>query len=293
MRISNTKLDLYNQCPRKYKFRYIEKVKGDHTSTPLLYGSAMDEALNFILECMRDGVPYSIEHACSIFSKKMEQWTGQNRLDYFKNEIPDYIINTDSTDKDIEEAVWQNICKRGINSIFVYEKEILSLIDKVLEVQTKGELKNAEDDTFEFVVDAIVQLKDGRIVLLDNKTSSAKYPKNKVIKSQQLSLYLESYPNIKYAGYAVLIKNPDKIGCTYQFMVDEIPEETKAASFKLLEETLLNIKQGNFSCNFKGCMAFGKPCEYEKACTYKDYTGLVPTYPEKKTEETLDKNEKV
>jgi hypothetical protein len=284
-RISNSKLDTYQQCPRKYKFKYLERVQADITRSPLLFGSAMDSALNFILECIRDEVPYSIEQACNIFDHEMRKWKGQNTLDYFKNELPELPDRDGMSVEEVEEAVWQEMCRRGINAIFVYEKEILPHIAKVLEVQTKGELQNEEGDTFEFVVDAVVQLTDGRVVLLDNKTSSSKYPKNKVIKSQQLSLYLESYPNIKYAGYAVLIKNPDKVGITHQFMVDEIPEETTAASFKLLEDTLLAIKQEKFPCNYKSCKAFGKPCEYERACSYGDYTGLVKIVYDKKKEE--------
>lgn len=292
-RISNSKLDSYSRCPRFYKFKYIEKVQADVTRSPLLFGSAMDSALNFILECIRDGVPYSVEHAKKIFTDEMNKWTGQNHLDYFKNEVPEihYDEYYQMSQEDVERKVFNNIKERGLKCIDVYVKEVLPNIASVVEVQTKGELKNEEGDTFEFIVDAVVKLHDGRTVLLDNKTSSSKYPKNKVIKSQQLSLYLESYPDIKYAGYAVLIKNPDKIGITHQFMVDEIPEETTAASFKLLEETLLAIKEEKFPCNFKGCMAFGKPCEYERACAYKDYSGLVKVTYEKQKEETL-KDEK-
>lgn len=279
MRISNTKLDLYIQCPRKFKFRYIEKVKGDYTATPLLYGIAMDNALNFLLECKQEGVPHSVEQAKVIFLKYMNLWHGQNRLEFFKNEMPELPDRDGMSIEEVEQAVWNNILQRGYNSIEVYEKEVLPQIAEVLEVQKRGTLDNGEGDTFEFIVDAIVKLHDGRVVLLDNKTASAKYPKNKVIKSQQLSLYLENYPDIKYAGYAVLIKNPDKEkGMTHQFMVDEIPEETKQNSFDLLEDTLYKIKKEQFPCNYKSCKAFGKPCEYSRACQYGDYSGLVPTY---------------
>lgn len=281
-RISNSKLDLYQTCPKKYWFKYVQKVQADVTRTPLLFGSAMDSALNFILECKRDGVPHSIEQAKQIFATELSKWSGQNRLDYFKNEVPEEWLESNDPDL-IEKAVHGLMLRRGVDCIDVYEKEILSQIESVIEVQTKGTLNNAEGDTFEFIVDAVVKLKNGPVVVLDNKTASAKYKKKAVIESQQLSLYLENYPDIKHAAYAVLIKNPAKEkGLTHQLLVDEIPEETKAASFKLLEDTLLKIKNEEFPCNYKGCMAFGKECEYSKACSYGDYTGLVPTYRNEK-----------
>lgn len=275
-RISNSKLDLYQLCPRKFKFRYIEKVKGNFVSTPLLFGGAMDIALNYILQSIKDNTPWTFEEVTNLFIEQMDLWDREVPLNYFKSEIPE---NGNEND----EAIHANLIERGLACLDVYINEVLPMIDQVLYVQEKGELLNTEGDIFEFIVDAIVKLKDGRVVLLDNKTSSSKYPKNKVIKSQQLSLYLEAYPDIKYAGYAVVIKNPDRTkGTTFQFMVDEIPESTKADSFKLLEDTLLNIKQGKFGCNYKSCKAFGKECEYARACQYGDYYGLVDAYAKKR-----------
>ena len=117
---------------------------------------------------------------------------------------------------------------------------------------------------------------------MDNKISSARYSKNDVKNSQQLSLYLDQFPDIKYAGYCVLIKNPEtQRGVTFQLMIDEIPEETTAKSYAKVDETLAKIAAGEFPCNPKGCGAFGKRCPYEALCKYGDATGLVPAYVKK------------
>lgn len=278
MRLSNSSMDLYNQCPRKWKFKYKENLKGNHTSTPLLFGSAIDHALNYILEAIRDKKEWSIGHAKDEFVHKMNEWEGQNRLDFFKNEIPESLKDCiDDGDLDHQEEVWHNIVQRGLSCLDVYINDILPQIDEVLQVQTKGSVLNELGDEFVFVVDFICKLKDGRTVLMDNKTASAKYKKKAVIESQQLSLYLENFPEIKYAGYIVLIKNPAREkGLTYQLMVDEIPEETTKKSFDLLEQTLYSIKAEKFDCNYKSCKAFGKQCEYYYACTHGNYEGLVP-----------------
>lgn len=278
-RISNSKLDLYQLCPKKFYYKYIEKVQADVTRSSLLFGSAMDTALNYLLECVRDKKEWCQGKIKDIFVTEMHKWEGQNPLDFFKGEVPEELKDSaDLNNKEHQEIVFDNIVQRGLNCIDIYISHILPEIDEVIEVQKKGELQNQEGDIFEFIVDAVVKLKDGRIVLLDNKTSSSKYPKKAVINSQQLSLYLENYPDIKYAAYAVLIKNPEKEkGTTHQLIIDEVPEETKQKSFDLLESTLLKIKNKEFPCNFKSCKAFGKPCEYEKLCSFGDYSGLIKT----------------
>lgn len=277
LKLSNSAIDLYEQCGKKYYFKYVEGLTPDITNTPLLFGVAIDASLNYILEAIRDKKEWSKDTAKEIFIDYMQKWDGQNRLDFFKSEVPEELKDViDEYDPDHQEAVWEFILKRGLACIDVYIQEILPQIDEVISVQNRGEIKNEEGHSFVFVLDFICKLKDGRVVLMDNKTSSAKYPKNKVKTSQQLSLYLEQFPDIKYAGYCVLIKNPEKEkGLAYQILVDEIPEETRKKSFDKLDKTLYDISQGKFEANLKSCRLFNKPCPYEGYCKYGSTEGLI------------------
>lgn len=278
-RISHSKTELYQLCPAKYKFRYIDKLKADVTHSPLLFGTAIDNALNYVLESMRDGKEWTVDECKSIFIDRMNDWDGSNRLEFFNSEVPDELAGIlEPKNRDHQEKIWNLMCERGLKCIDVYIAEILPQFKRIVSVQNSGAIKNEEGDEFVFVVDFVAEMHDGRIVLFDNKTSSAKYPKNKVIESQQLSLYLDTFPEIKYAGYCVMIKNPEKVGfkSTYQLMIDEIPEETTAKAYALIEKTLLGIKNQQFEVNRKGCYAFGKRCEYFDLCNYNDDSGLVP-----------------
>lgn len=273
--ISNSKLDLYTTCGKKFYFKYIEKLEADVTRSPLLYGRAMDEALNYILLCKKDNIEFQPQKAKDIFIEKMNEWSGQNRLDYFKNEIPEELQdNPDSPE--LQEQVWNNICQRGLNSIDVFIKDVLPTFKRIIDVQIKRIEKNADEDELIFIVDFIAETQEGKIVLFDNKTSSSKYTKNSVKESQQLALYSEYYPECEYAGYIVLIKNPEKLkGCTHQIIIDKVLEETKQKAFDELEKTLYNIKIGKFEKNEKKCMAFGKPCEYMGYCKNNNMNGLI------------------
>lgn len=280
MKVSNTKLDLYELCGKKYEFRYVKNLKGNYTASSLLFGTALDNALNYILESIRDKKEWSEDHAKELFLDIMQTWDGQNRLDFFKGEVPEELLDSyDEGDPETWEAVWHNLCERGLSCITVYIKEILPQIDEVLQVQVPISVTNENNDTFVGFADFIAKLKDGRTVLFDNKSSSSKYPKNKVVKSQQLSLYLEQFPEMDWAGYIVLLKNPAKEkGLTFQLLVDKIPEETTADAYHRLETALNRIKNGKFEPNLKACQRFGKPCEYSAACKYGNYEGLVQAY---------------
>lgn len=282
-KVSNTRIDLYNLCGMKYKFRYKDNLKGNYTSTPLLFGIALDNALNYILESMRDKKEWNIERAKEVFVERMNDWTGQNTLEFFKNEVPDELQEiVQPNNPEHQEAIWDHIVKRGLACIDVYIKDVLPQFEEIIEVQTTGSIKNAEEDELVFVVDFIARMKDGRVVLFDNKSSSQRYSKNKVIKSQQLSLYLEAYPHISLAGYCVLIKNPEKErGVTHQILIDEIPEETKQKSFDEVIKVLDNVKAEKFEKNEKSCWSYSKRCEYFFLCKNNDPTGLVPNYEKK------------
>lgn len=279
MKISHSKTELYNLCGLKYKFKYIDKLQADVTNSPLLFGIAIDNALNYILESMRDGKTWTREAAEEIFIDRMNLWDGTNTLSFFKSEAPEELLATlDMNSRAHQEIVWDNICKRGIACLHAWCDEILPQFRRVVSVQNAGAIKNAEGDEFVFVLDFIAELQDGKLVLCDNKTSSAKYTKNSVKESHQLSLYKDTFPEIPLAAYCVMIKNPEKVAkkSRTQFIVDEIPEETTAQAYDHIEKTLLGIKKEIFEPNLKSCFAFGKPCEYEKLCKYNDPTGLIP-----------------
>jgi hypothetical protein len=82
-----------------------------------------------------------------------------------------------------------------------------------------------------------------------------------------------------------LLKDPNKVkGLTHQIIVDQIPEETIAGAFKLLDDTMRKIKNEEFSCNYKACKSFGKICEFEIICQYGNPIGLIKRVDKKEKE---------
>jgi hypothetical protein len=276
MKISHSKVELYNTCPAKYKFRYIDKLDVDKTFTPLLFGSAIDQALNYVLIQTKDKKPVDIVEAKRIFNAEMDKWHGQNELAYFKYELPeDQVIEGD--DEGNQVRAHRHLKTIGEKMLDTYVAEILPLFDEVIDVQITKNIKNEEDDELILVVDFVAKLKDGRVVTFDNKTTGdvkKNYPKNSVQKSQQLSIYAEFADN-NLAGYIAMQKKLKDDKIVWNIIVDEIPDEQIETAFNKVDDALRAIKREEFDKNEKGCFSFGKLCEYAGLCKRGSKKGLI------------------
>lgn len=276
LRLSHSKVELYNQCGYKFKLKYIEKFDADKTYTPLLFGSSVDEALNLLLLQMKNKQPIDAQAAKDVFLQKMSAWTGQNELMFFKNEMPANMFIEDDSEGN-QQRVFAYLKVIGQKMIDTYVAEILPLFEEVLDVQIKREIENKEGDVFVLVVDFTAKLKDGRVVTFDNKTTSnikKNYPEHAVLKSQQLSLYTE-YETSRLAGYLVLQKALDNDKVVWKMLIDSIPEEMVDTAFEKVDNALRAIKREEFPKNEKSCFAYGKKCEYWDACKRGNYKGLI------------------
>lgn len=275
MNVSHSKIDLYNTCGYKFKLQYIEKYSPDKTFTPLLFGSALDKALNYVLIRTKHGHVVQLDVAKAIFDKYLSLWKGQNPLEYFKNEAPEGIDELDPIDA--QWAVWHHL--KGIGHIMLetYVDEILPQFKKILSVQTRRTIPNETGDNLILITDFTAELQDGRIVIFDNKSSSdikKYYGPSSVKKSQQLAIYSE-FEQSKLAGYIALQKKLVKGKVAWTMVVDEVPEEMKEQAFQKIDDALHMIKAGIFDRNEKSCFVFGKRCSYWDLCKKGDDSGLV------------------
>src|SRR6266700_5711398 len=125
VRLSNSSMDIYNLCPAKYKFRYIDGWKTDKTFTSLLFGSAIDASLNYILRCLQKKRIYNVSTAKWLFCRYMDKWYGQNELMFFKKEVPEDL--QDCQDKLIVQwGVFYKLVDLGQQIIDTYITEILT-----------------------------------------------------------------------------------------------------------------------------------------------------------------------
>lgn len=237
-RISHSAVRLYSQCGKRYDLHYNKKLRPNVISGALLFGSAIDAALNDLL------INKDIEKAKTVFLKAFE-WQTINgvqtnlpkatnivyaKTDYDSDLVGDINSIYEPLSKKKQEsgfdsltqeektlysnANWNSMCEKGLIMIDTYAREILPQINKVLAVQKNIALKNDAGDEIIAYVDLIVEWKDGKRYILDNKTSTRDYDPDSASKSQQLLLYhhicKDEYKIDGGIGFIVLYKQIQK-----------------------------------------------------------------------------------
>lgn len=214
-RLSHSSVTTYLECSMKYKLHYIDKIRTIKTKSAFIFGHALDCAFNVLLK-ERD-----LQKALRVFLYRMDnsiingkrvKVSSTDLVSYTKNDLDMELINYYEC-KELNNLSWHSLCLKGKLIIEAYHREVLPKIKKVISVQKKISLVNEDGDSIGGLLDAVVVWKDGKIYLIDNKSSTVKYEDDSVRESNQLALYhYVEKDNIKLdgAGFIVLNKNINK-----------------------------------------------------------------------------------
>lgn len=226
---SHSALSTYNTCGRKYKYHYSLGLRSKVISGALLFGSAIDTALNHLL------LTRNLEESLSLFEKswrfqfinrvgtnlqdatnvvyakkdwdrdlifeenqdqfnKLSNFNGGNLIEVVENlrtlkEEIGFNNFTEVQKHSYNFGHWLCLKNKGTILIKAYYEQILPNILEVLTVQEKFSIDNGAGDSIPGYIDLVVRWKDGKIYVADNKTSSSEYEVDSASKSQQLILY--------------------------------------------------------------------------------------------------------
>lgn len=231
-----------------YRLHYLEKIREDKIGSALVFGAALDSALNSLL--LKQGNPEEIFNDSfreQKYNKETISIPTSEKIVYLDKDFDNDLL-TETDVKSLEEfakkcgiqgytdhlstykglknkeisgvelqfynyANWLCLYRKGLLMIEAYRQKVMPLIKKVYEVQKEFSLPNADGDTINGFVDLIVDLEGHGLVILDNKTASMPYDKLSARNSEQLALYLhvmEEKYNTRKIGYVVLLKNVKK-----------------------------------------------------------------------------------
>lgn len=200
-KLSNSAVDKYLQCSLCYDLHYNKGIRPVTIGSPLVFGGAIDKALNHLL------LNKNLTQARALFLDEWELVKHQD-IKYSKSDIDWDLIKSDS-----KNPAWETLQEKGLLFINAYYHEILPKIKRVIAIQESITIKNSEGDEIVGNLDLIVEMQDGKIYLMDNKTSSMKYEENSAKDGQQLPLYYYAVRD-KYKldgiGYFVLSKKINK-----------------------------------------------------------------------------------
>ena len=216
-------------CPKFYYYHDIMGEKSDVMSSALVFGSAIDAALNVML--VKQSLPQAIDIAVRyIRDTKIDMYFAADfdedlSLDYavillseFKTKITidtDVFIKellsnqadlSDNEKKFLDGAVKHSLMQKAEIILKSYYTKVLPMIGSVETVQKEI---LTSDGSKRGIIDTVIILKDGKRVIFDNKTASRPYERDSVLKSPQLALYA-SMVNAEYAGFIVMNKQITK-----------------------------------------------------------------------------------
>lgn len=292
MQLSYSANAKYQLSPKAYYFHYIMRIREATMGSALLFGNAIDGALNQLL------VPVGDTSAEDLFIDlwSQQEINGERRdlamttgIKYSKADFDPNIL-TKEDESDITAGLnpnWVSLQRKGLMIIAAYREQVLPRIKRVIAVQKHVKLTNTDGDTFVGFVDMICEWEDGRILIVDHKTSSIKYAADSVETSKQLATYYEACQmNMKVdaACYIVLPKKIRKFKepkVSIEVIIGEISEDLIETTFQEYDVTLAGIKAEEFLCNSPACDAPWGPCCYKVLCQTGSMEGLVQL-PERK-----------
>lgn len=245
------------------------RLRPTDTGSALIFGSSVDSGLNSLLTDIRDGREPSLARAKAMFDAQ------------FKSINPTEIkFSKADFDESLGETPWKSLECKGHMILEAYVEQVLPKIERVILVQHEVSLTNELGDSLIGVVDLVAQI-DGKVYILDNKTSSIKYSEDAAAISQQLGTYFEA---LKYdykldgVGFIVIPKNIRKKKeprVPIEIKLGNVDEKIMVETFAMYENVLDGIKSGEFRCT-RQCCKNPWPCPYKGYCDSSgtDLTGL-------------------
>lgn len=297
-KISFSALTTYTECGYKYKLHYIERLRPIKTKSSLLFGKALDGALNELLESK------DLKLSLKVFR---HLWREQEINDVKENlyTSPNVIYTKADTDLELlpkkyteqkdkytsSQLAWLSLLKKGNLFIHTYYYHILPKFTKVRVVQKELKLYNEDGDYIHGFIDLIADISD-KTYLLDNKTTSFKYPLDAVYNSPQLATYSYIEDDIKLDGEGFIVLNKNIIKNRTK-ICSKCGHDGSDAGFKTCNNIINNKR-----CDSKWIISIRPSVEYQillgKISDYKK-DSVVEAYDKANSEilnEQFDKNEK-
>lgn len=198
MKISHSAKEKFDTCGELYRLHYIENLRTTSIESPLIFGIALDEALNSILLGQSDGIS---EFEMAWYSQKLNnedvKLQRNSNIRFFKNDLLfnlltkddiQFLKNTDHYPENkiipnlkritsnfqglkqtfdcpedllfFNTACWLSMRRKGLLFLKTYREEIYPQFDKVLAVQRQINIDTYDEkDKIFGIVDFVATLK--------------------------------------------------------------------------------------------------------------------------------------
>jgi putative RecB family exonuclease len=175
--VSFTQIDQYLRCPLKYKFTYVDRLAPEFVPAALAFGSGIHGAAAFLLRGVQQGQTPKLEDVQGYFEGYWNLETEQKPIRFGEKDTKESLLDLATRMLD----VLYRSREPGTEIIAVEQPFDVPLVD-----QETGELL---DRNLVGSLDLVERDAEGRLVVVDLKTSARKYTDLQVEASLQLSVY--------------------------------------------------------------------------------------------------------
>jgi len=253
--VSFSQLDQYLRCPLKYHFTYVDRVAPDFVPAALAFGSGIHGAAAFFLRGIQQGRAPSLEDVQGYFEGYWNLETQHKPIRFGEKDTKASLLDLAARMLD----VLYRSREPGTEVVAVEQAFDVPLVD-----QETGELL---DRNLVGALDLVERDAEGRLVVVDLKTSARKYSDLQVEASLQLSVYsyatamngLADQEDLRLR-FDVLTKTKQPELCRYWTQRDRA---ANLRLFRLAAEILRAIEAGVFVPN-TGWQC--RDCQFRSRC---------------------------
>lgn len=240
MRISYSALDTYKNCPLKYKYQAIDKIKTPK-SKEAVFGSVLHSTMKFI-------------HTPGILSPTLEQ-----AMEFFSNSWNPAVF--DSPEEERAAFV------QGVKIIQDYYKKNNPADFNIVNLESRFQIEIGEENNRHIVsgiIDRIDRTEDG-FEIIDYKTTKKMPTQERVETDMQLSVYLQAF----LSQYPQEKNNLDKIKVSLYFLKHGMKLSASRTAVQLKEneqaflDTIKLIEEEKFEPNISPLCDW---CGYQNIC---------------------------
>jgi len=236
MRISYSALETFKNCPLKYKYQNIDKIK-EPKSKEAVFGTLIHSTMNFIHSPSL--VPPNIEQALDFFSKN---WNSE----VFENELEE-----------------RSAFSLGVSMIQDYYRKNNPRDFNIVDLESRFQI-DIENHIVSGIIDRIDKTEDG-YEIIDYKTTKKMPSQEKVDNDLQLSVYLNAF----LKRYPKEAENLNKITVSLYYLKHGVKlsstrtKEQLDATNKLFLEVIEEIEKGEFPLNVNPLCDW---CGFQRIC---------------------------
>jgi CRISPR/Cas system-associated exonuclease Cas4 (RecB family) len=180
--ISHAQVNRYLHCPEQYRLYYIEKLRPRVPSASLVFGQMVHLALAHLFR------------------------NGNGPVQTFRelwDEIRPFELQSGHRD------TWESLQAAGMKLLEKFVKEELPRLDDFRKVERVFELDITQLDLpFIGIIDLVAKL-DGKLTLVDFKTSASAYDEHEAALSDQLTAYQLAEPEAEQVALCIFVKTKE------------------------------------------------------------------------------------